>query len=165
MPPQTPPRRPKPGGKVGFRTSPRGSPGEKVGFTTPPCESPAKRSALPLRRAEVRVKRSALPLRRAEVRVKGSALPLRRGEVRAERSAFALRQGEVGTPGGDPISVYPGKETAAHSRVNFREIQAPGYQPQKSKSAAVSKAAFFVPEYEEEVSHEYSDESAADQRG
>ena len=54
-------------------------------------------------------------------------MPLRRAEVRVERSAFTLRQGDVRTPGGDPISVYPGKETAAHSRVNFREIRAPGY--------------------------------------
>lgn len=164
MPPKPRPRRPKPGEKVGFRASPCRSPGGKVGFATPPCESPAKRSALPLRRAKLRVERSALPLRRAEVRVERSAFALRQGEVRAGRSAFALRQGEVGTPGGDPISVYPGKETAAHSRVNFREIQAPGYQPQKSKSAAVI-GGFFVPEHEEEVSYEYADESAADQRG
>ena len=67
-----------------------------------------------------------MPLRRAEVRVERSAFALRQGEVRAEGSAFALRQGEVRTPGGDPISVYPGKETAAHSRVKFREIRGPG---------------------------------------
>ena len=123
-----------------------------------------KGSALPLRRAKLRAERSALPLRHAEVRVERSALPLRRGEVRAERSAFALRQGEVRTPGGDPISVYPGKETAAHSRVNFREIQAPGYKP-KNQNQPLSKAAFFMPKYEQEVSDEHSDESAADQRG
>lgn len=123
-----------------------------------------KGSALPLRRGEVRAERSALPLRRSEVRVERSALPLRQGEVRAERSAFTLRQGEVQTPGGDPISVYPGKETAAPSRVNFREIRDPGYQPQKAKSAAV-KSGFFIPKYDQEVTHEYANESAADQRG
>lgn len=94
-----------------------------------------KGSALPLRRAKLRAERSALPLRRAEVRVERSALPLRQGEVRAERSAFTLRQGEVRTPGGDPISVYPGKETAAHSRANFREIRAPGYQVPKNEKS------------------------------
>lgn len=121
-----------------------------------------KGSALPLRRAKLRAERSALPLRRAEVRVERSALPLRQGEVRAERSAFTLRQGEVRTPGGDPISVYPGKETAAHSRVNFREIQAPGYQPQK-QNQPLSKAALFMPKYDQEVSDEHTDEPSADQ--
>ena len=162
MPQKPRPRRPKPGGKVGFRASPRGSPGGKVGFTTPPCESPAKGSALPLRRAKLRAERSALPLRRGEVRVERSAFTLCRGEVRAERSAFALCQGEVRTPGGDPISAYPGKETAAHSRVNFREIQAPGYQPQK-QNQPLSKAALFMPKYDQEVSDEHTDEPSADQ--
>ena len=122
----------------------------------------AERSALPLRRAKLRAERSALPLRRAKLRAERSALPLRREEVRAERSAFALRQGEVRTPRGDPISVYPEKETAAHSRVNFREIQAPGYQPQK-QNQPLSKAALFMPKYDQEVSDEHTDEPSADQ--
>lgn len=39
--------------------------------------------------------------------------------------------------------MYPGKETAAHSRVNFREIRAPGYW-QMQMRIALNTSVFAV---------------------
>ena len=52
-------------------------------------------------------------------------------QTRLPWSAFPLRRGEACAPRGDQISEIRWLETAAHSRVKFREIRGPGYLPQK----------------------------------
>ena len=47
-------------------------------------------------------------------------------QTRLPWSAFPLRRGEVCAPRGDQISEIRRLETAAHSRVKFREIRGPG---------------------------------------
>ena len=113
-------------------------------------------SAFPLRRGKLRAGRSAFALRRAKLPAAWSAFALRRGEVRAGQSAFALRREEVRAalsafalrraklpaawsvfgrpPRGDRISGSPWLETAAPSRVNFRQIQGGGYLKPKYKN-------------------------------
>lgn len=54
-------------------------------------------------------------------------------QTRLPSSAFPLRREGVYSPRGDQILKPCKQETAAHSRVNFREIRGPGYQPQNKK--------------------------------
>ena len=143
MPRKPRPRRPKPGGKVGFRASPRRSLGEKVGFAASPWRSPGEKvgfAASPRETPGGKVGFAASPWRSPGGKVGFHTLP---GRSPGGKVGFRASPGRSLDPRGDPISVYPGKETAAHSRVNFREIRAPGYW-QMQMRIALNTSVFAV---------------------